>query len=61
MDVPDRDREQLASWNTLALAQHLAQWRALKGGVAGIDTATDEILRWTTPSMQFGATLLPTP
>ncbi|WP_433273351.1 cytochrome P450 [Actinosynnema sp. CS-041913] len=38
----------------LALAQHPEQWRRLKSGEVGVDTATEEVLRWTTPAMHFG-------
>lgn len=40
----------------LALAEHPDQWRALKQGDAGIDTAVEEILRWTTPALHSGRT-----
>jgi cytochrome P450 len=38
----------------LALAAHPEQWRAFKNGLVGVETAVDEVLRWTTPSMHFG-------
>jgi cytochrome P450 len=37
-----------------ALARHPDQWRALKSGEAGLDTAVEEVLRWTTPALHFG-------
>ncbi|MFG3283163.1 cytochrome P450 [Streptomyces sp. NPDC048111] len=37
----------------LALAEHPEQWRALRGD-ADLETATEEVLRWTTPAMHFG-------
>ncbi|MFE4860520.1 cytochrome P450 [Streptomyces sp. NPDC056670] len=37
----------------LALAEHPGQWAALRAG-ADLDTATEEVLRWTTPAMHFG-------
>ncbi|MEV0219669.1 cytochrome P450 [Streptomyces sp. NPDC050704] len=40
----------------LALLDHPDQWRALKGGEAGIDTAVEEMLRWTTPALHSGRT-----
>ncbi|QUQ67482.1 cytochrome P450 [Kutzneria sp. CA-103260] len=52
--LSDQSTRMTSVGGALALAQHPAQWRALKEGAAGIDTATDEILRWTTPSMHFG-------
>ncbi|MEV0677481.1 cytochrome P450 [Actinosynnema sp. NPDC050436] len=38
----------------IALAQHPEQWRRLKSGEVGVETATEEVLRWTTPAMHFG-------
>jgi cytochrome P450 len=38
----------------LALADNPAEWRRLKDGVVGLDTATEEILRWTAPAMHMG-------
>jgi cytochrome P450 len=38
----------------LALANHPDQWKTLKDGEVGLDTATEEVLRWTTPAMHFG-------
>ncbi|MBT2405498.1 MULTISPECIES: cytochrome P450 [unclassified Streptomyces] len=38
----------------VALAGHPEQWRRLKAGEVSVDTATEEILRWTTPAMHFG-------
>ncbi|KMS75299.1 cytochrome P450 [Streptomyces viridochromogenes] len=40
----------------LALLDHPDQWQALKRGDAGIDTAVEEILRWTTPALHSGRT-----
>jgi len=37
-----------------ALAEHPEQWRALKNGDVTIESATEEVLRWTTPAMHFG-------
>jgi len=36
------------------LADQPEQWRRLKHGEAGIDTAVDEVLRWASPTMHFG-------
>lgn len=41
-----------------ALVAHPAQWAALSSGSIGSQTATEEILRWTTPAMHFGRTAL---
>lgn len=38
----------------LALIENPDQWRALKNGDVAIDTAVEEVLRWTTPAMHFG-------
>ncbi|TXS46334.1 cytochrome P450 [Streptomyces sp. uw30] len=40
----------------LALLEHPDQWQALKRGDAAIDTAVEEILRWTTPALHSGRT-----
>ncbi|GHH11076.1 cytochrome P450 [Streptomyces lanatus] len=40
----------------LALLEHPDQWQALKRGDAGIATAVEEILRWTTPALHAGRT-----
>ncbi|MFG2132830.1 cytochrome P450 [Streptomyces sp. NPDC048751] len=40
----------------LALADHPDQWQALKRGDTGIDTAVEEMLRWTTPALHSGRT-----
>ncbi|WP_326671221.1 cytochrome P450 [Streptomyces canus] len=40
----------------LALVEHPDQWQALKQGEAGVDTAVEEILRWTTPALHSGRT-----
>ncbi|MFY4719233.1 cytochrome P450 [Streptomyces sp. LaBMicrA B280] len=40
----------------LALIQHPDQWRALKNGDVDLDTATEEVLRWTVPSLHGGRT-----
>jgi cytochrome P450 len=41
-----------------ALAQHPQQWRMLRDGSAGVQSATEEVLRWATPAMHFGRTAL---
>lgn len=38
----------------LAFAAYPQQWRALKDGTVTIDSAVEEVLRWTTPAMHFG-------
>ncbi|MEU9166478.1 cytochrome P450 [Streptomyces sp. NPDC048420] len=40
----------------LALVDHPDQWRALKRGDVGTDTAVEEMLRWTTPALHSGRT-----
>lgn len=40
----------------LALAEHPAQWRALQQGDVSIDSAVEEVLRWTNPSRHLGRT-----
>jgi cytochrome P450 len=40
----------------LALLDHPGQWQALKRGDTPIDTAVEEILRWTTPALHSGRT-----
>jgi cytochrome P450 len=37
-----------------ALIEHPDQWQSLKSGRAALDTAVEEVLRWTTPAMHFG-------
>jgi cytochrome P450 len=39
-----------------ALLEHPDQRQTLKRGDAGIDTAVEEILRWTTPALHSGRT-----
>ena len=39
-----------------ALIENPDQWRALKGGDVSIESAGEEVLRWTTPTMHFGRT-----
>jgi cytochrome P450 len=38
----------------IALAEHPEQWHALKSGEVSLASATEEVLRWTTPAMHFG-------
>ncbi|GGS43007.1 cytochrome P450 [Streptomyces cinerochromogenes] len=38
----------------IALAGNPEQWRRLKSGEVTSESATEEILRWTTPAMHFG-------
>ncbi|TWP53810.1 cytochrome P450 [Lentzea tibetensis] len=40
----------------VALVQHPDQWRALKNGDVSVDSAVEEVLRWTTPSMHMART-----
>ncbi|MEV4534048.1 cytochrome P450 [Asanoa sp. NPDC049518] len=38
----------------LAMAENPDQWRAFQRGDVGIDSAVEEVLRWTTPSRHLG-------
>jgi cytochrome P450 len=38
----------------IVLADNPAQWRRLKDGEVTAESATEEVLRWTTPAMHFG-------
>jgi cytochrome P450 len=40
----------------LALIENPAQWRALKDGTVSIESAVEEVLRWTTPTLHAGRT-----
>ncbi|MGM9331602.1 cytochrome P450 [Streptomyces murinus] len=40
------------------LAARPEQWRRLKDGEVAIDTAVDEVLRWASPTMHFGRTVV---
>lgn len=40
------------------LAAQPEQWRRLKHGEVAIDTAVDEILRWASPTMHFGRSVV---
>jgi cytochrome P450 len=42
----------------VALVQNPDQWRALKNGDVSVDSAVEEVLRWTTPSMHMARTAL---
>ncbi|MGW4380380.1 cytochrome P450 [Kitasatospora sp. NPDC004531] len=39
-----------------AFAEHPEQWRALRDGSIGVDTAVEEVLRWATPARHFART-----
>jgi cytochrome P450 len=39
-----------------AFAEHPDQWAALRSGAVTVESAGEEILRWTTPTMHFGRT-----
>ncbi|MGV9295494.1 cytochrome P450 [Amycolatopsis sp. NPDC003676] len=41
-----------------ALAAHPSQWDVLRNGDIDLATATDEVLRWSTPAMHFGRTAI---
>ncbi|MFF8919353.1 cytochrome P450 [Streptomyces sp. NPDC015032] len=40
----------------LALAENGDQWRALRTGETGFESAVEEVLRWSTPGMHFART-----
>lgn len=40
------------------LAARPEQWRRLKDGEVAIDTAVDEVLRWASPTMHFGRSVV---
>lgn len=40
------------------LASRPEQWRRLKHGEVAIDTAVDEVLRWASPTMHFGRSVV---
>ncbi|MCK2216170.1 cytochrome P450 [Actinomadura sp. ATCC 31491] len=42
----------------LAFARDPGEWRRLREGAVGLDTAVEEILRWATPGMHFARTAL---
>lgn len=49
------ESSRMASIGTvLAFIEHPEQWRAFKAGEVTLDSATEEVLRWTTPAMHFG-------
>ncbi len=37
-----------------AMMENPPQWRALKTGAVSVQSASEEVLRWTTPTMHFG-------
>ncbi|QHC32562.1 cytochrome P450 [Streptomyces sp. HF10] len=41
-----------------SLAARPEQWRRLKDGEVAIDTAVDEVLRWASPTLHFGRTVV---
>ncbi|GFH35645.1 cytochrome P450 [Streptomyces pacificus] len=40
------------------LAVETGQWRRLKHGEVAVDTAVDEVLRWASPTMHFGRSVV---
>jgi cytochrome P450 len=40
------------------LAAHPGQWQRLKRGEVAVDTAVDEVLRWASPTMHFGRSVV---
>ncbi|MEU5695589.1 cytochrome P450 [Actinosynnema sp. NPDC020468] len=43
-----------ATGTVAALGEHPDQWKSLRDGDVGVDSAVEEALRWTTPGMHFG-------
>jgi cytochrome P450 len=41
----------------IALAENPAQWEALREGAVAIETAVEEMLRWSTPALHVGRTV----
>ncbi|WP_019031061.1 cytochrome P450 [Salinispora arenicola] len=41
-----------------ALVEHPDQWRALKNGTVSLKSATEEVLRWTSPAIHVGRTAM---
>jgi cytochrome P450 len=41
-----------------ALTENPVQWGALRNGDVTVESATEEVLRWTTPTMHFGRTAI---
>ncbi|WP_037606582.1 cytochrome P450 [Streptacidiphilus rugosus] len=39
-----------------ALIEHPDQWAALRSGAVSVESATEEVLRWTTPALHSGRT-----
>ncbi|WP_165986540.1 cytochrome P450 [Streptomyces sp. YIM 98790] len=50
----DESSRASAASAVLAFHEHPGQWRRLKNEEVGLDTATEEVLRWATPTMHFG-------
>ncbi|WP_406383465.1 cytochrome P450 [Streptomyces sp. NBC_01618] len=49
------ESSRMASIGTiLAFIEHPEQWRRFKAGEVTVESATEEVLRWTTPAMHFG-------
>lgn len=54
----DESSRMTAISSVLAFTRHPDQWRGLREGTTGLDTAVEELLRWATPSMHFARTAL---
>ncbi|MFE9427019.1 cytochrome P450 [Kitasatospora sp. NPDC006697] len=50
----DESSRSTATGALIALSEHPEQWRKLKSGEVGMDTATEEVMRWITPTNHFG-------
>ncbi|MCP3820196.1 cytochrome P450 [Streptomyces sp. A3M-1-3] len=54
----DESSRMTAISTVLAFTRYPDQWRGLREGTIDLDTAVEELLRWSTPSMHFGRTAL---
>jgi len=50
----DESSRMSSTGGLIALAEHPQQWQALKEGSVTLDSASEEVLRWSTPAMHFG-------
>ncbi|TDD92606.1 cytochrome P450 [Actinomadura rubrisoli] len=50
----DESSRASAAGTVLAFSEYPAQWARLKSGEVSLDSAAEELLRWTTPTMHFG-------
>jgi cytochrome P450 len=50
----DESSRATAAGAVRAFSEHPDQWRRLKNGEVTLESATEEVMRWTTPTMHFG-------